>query len=128
MRWALRQPTLPTSTSTRPTAGATSTNPPTSTGLIYLEPSGLRRGNAAAMNGALSAAAAQTAAVAVAQQISDDTSNTQSVTCTAGNLTRAFGIILRQVRVFLESVGNESVRTLDRCVMSCTHHMQYIAC
>lgn len=97
MRWALRQPSAVATSSARPTGGSNSTNPSAGGGLIYLEPASLRRGNTAAMNSALSAAAVQTAAAAVAQQITEDASGTQSVTSTANNLTRAFGIILRQV-------------------------------
>lgn len=98
MRWALRQPALAATSSSRPSTG--SANAPTSGGggLIYLEPSGMRRSTAASMNSALSAAAAaQTTAVAVAQQLNEESNNAQSVSCTANNLSRAFGIILRQV-------------------------------
>lgn len=105
MRWALRQPSAPTPSNPRATAGTTATNPPTSSGLIYIDPVNLRRSNAAALNGALNSAV-QTAAVAAAasQQAADESANSQTTSCTANNLSRAFGIILRQVADLINAI------------------------
>lgn len=110
MRWALRQPASNNSSSpsSRPTAGGSSatgasnaSNPATSSGLIYIDPVNLRRTNASSLNSALPAvvqSAAAAAAVAASGQIQEETSSF-STSSTVNNLSRSFGIIVRQVRV-----------------------------
>jgi len=109
MRWAIRQPTT-ASSSTRPTAGSSSANPATSSGLIYIDPVNLRRSNAVSLNGAISSAVqtVQSAALSASQAAADESLASQTTSATANNLSRAFGIILRQV-CSLENCGKLNI-------------------
>lgn len=95
MRWALRQPNSSSPASDpRPTGGGSNPNPATTSGLIYIDPVNLRRTNASSFNGALTTVVQSAAAAAAASTQLQDESSTS---CTVNNLSRAFGIILRQV-------------------------------
>lgn len=108
MRWALRQPATSSTSgpSSRQTGGgstvtgaaAGSNNPTTSSGLIYIDPVNLRRTNTGSLNGALTTVVQSAAAAAVASNQIQEEVNSFSTSCTVNNLSRSFGIILRQVR------------------------------
>lgn len=109
MRWALRQPSASNTSGppSRQTGGgstaagtaAAASNPATSSGLIYIDPVNLRRTNTGSLNGALTTVVQSAAAAAVASNQIQEEVNSFSTSCTVNNLSRSFGIILRQVWV-----------------------------